>query len=138
MSTKPRTLARHAAQAFTATAMVAGGVVVVASPAQAVLSVPTIASVFVAGSTTNKVVTAGTTVLITGTGFTGMIDNSAVTARKRKVNNDQGKEKEIKNPKEKETGGKTKGTEKIRRTKVSRKETKSKGADRHHQTQADP
>ena len=78
MSTKPRALARRGAQALTMAAMVAGGVAV-ASPAHAVLPVPTITSVFVAGSTTNKVVTAGTTVVITGTGFTGMTDNAAVS-----------------------------------------------------------
>lgn len=78
MSTKPRALARRGAQALTAAVVVAGGVVVAASPAFA--AVPAITTVFVAGSTTNKVVTAGTTVLITGTGFAGMTDNASDAA----------------------------------------------------------
>jgi hypothetical protein len=57
------------------TIVVAGGVLVEQSPAYA--AVPTISSVVVAGTTTDRVVTAGMTVKITGTGFTGMVDNNA-------------------------------------------------------------
>jgi hypothetical protein len=51
------------------------GVVVVQSPAYAV--VPAITSVVVAATTADRVVTAGTTVKITGTGFTGMVGSHA-------------------------------------------------------------
>jgi hypothetical protein len=59
-------------------AVVAGGGAIAATPAHATLPVPTITSVYVAGSTTNKVVGTGSTIEITGTGFTGMVDNQAV------------------------------------------------------------
>lgn len=75
MRTNPRALAKGAARALAVAAVAAGGVAVVANPAYA--AVPTVTGVFVAGSTTNKVVTAGTTVVINGTGFSGMTDNAA-------------------------------------------------------------
>ncbi|WP_157437394.1 hypothetical protein [Actinoplanes subtropicus] len=78
MISKPGTLARCVASGLTAAAVVAGGAIV-ASPAFAVTPLPTITSVFVAGSSTNKVVTSGSTIVITGTGFTGMTDNAAVS-----------------------------------------------------------
>jgi hypothetical protein len=80
MSTKSRARASRGVQALTMAAAVAGGATLVAGPAHAVLPVPTITGVFVAGSTTNKVVSSGTTVVITGTGFTGMTDNAADSA----------------------------------------------------------
>ncbi|MEV6851729.1 hypothetical protein [Actinoplanes sp. NPDC051411] len=76
MSTKPRALAHRGAQALTAAAVVAGGLVL-ATPAHATLPLPTITSVSVAGSPANKVVSTGTSIEITGTGFTGMVDNAA-------------------------------------------------------------
>jgi hypothetical protein len=78
MNETPRARARLGACAFAAAAAAAG--VLVGSPAHAALPLPTITAVSVAGSTTNKVVTAGTTIVITGTGFSGMTDNAAVSA----------------------------------------------------------
>lgn len=77
MTTKPRSFSRPCTLALVVAAVVAAGAAVVAGPADAVLPVPKITSVFVAGSTTNRVVTNGTTVRITGTGLSGMVDNSA-------------------------------------------------------------
>jgi hypothetical protein len=77
MSKDPMALARRGAQALTAVAMVAGGAVFAAAPAHAVLPLPTVTSVFVYGTTNNKVITTGTTVTINGTGFSGMVDNSS-------------------------------------------------------------
>jgi hypothetical protein len=74
MGKGPRAAARCGARALVVATVAAGGLAVMAAPAYA--APPTITSVFVAGSTTNKVVTAGTTVVITGTGFTGMVDNN--------------------------------------------------------------
>ena len=78
MKATPRAFVRRTAQVMTAAAVAAGGVFFIAAPAYA--AVPTITSVLVQGSTTNKIVTAGTTVVITGTGFTGMVDNDARSA----------------------------------------------------------
>ena len=78
MRTKPGAFARRMAQASVAAAVVVGGVVVVQNPAYAVA--PTITSVVVAGTTLDRVVTAGMTVKITGSGFSGMVDNNAAPA----------------------------------------------------------
>ncbi|WP_436527523.1 hypothetical protein [Actinoplanes sp. HUAS TT8] len=64
---------RHGTRALVVAAVATCGTAALASPAYA--AVPTITSVSVAGSATNKVVTAGSTVVITGTGFSGMVDN---------------------------------------------------------------
>ena len=77
MRRKTGAAVRRAAQALMAGAMVAAGVIVCAGPAHALLPVPTISSVFATGASPTRVVTAGTTVLITGTGFAGMEDNNA-------------------------------------------------------------
>jgi hypothetical protein len=75
MNAKPGAVARGV-EALTAAAVIVGGVAI-ATPSHAVLPVPTISAVSVAGGpATNKVVTAGTTIVITGTGFTGMTDNA--------------------------------------------------------------
>jgi hypothetical protein len=71
MSTKPRVFARRAAQVLAASAIAGGGVLVVASPASAA----TVTSVAVVGSS-GKIVSDGSTIAITGTGFTGMTDNA--------------------------------------------------------------
>jgi len=76
MSENPGALARRGARAIAVAAVVAGGVAV-AGPAHAALPLPTITSVYVAGTPANKVVSTGTTIEINGTGFTGMVDNSA-------------------------------------------------------------
>ncbi|MFC7279248.1 hypothetical protein ACFQS1_35250 [Paractinoplanes rhizophilus] len=80
MSKEPRAFARRGAQALTAATIAVSGGTIFAGQAQAVLPVPTITKAFVAGSTSNKVVTAGTTIEITGSGFTGMVDNQADSA----------------------------------------------------------
>jgi hypothetical protein len=77
MTGKTGTPARRAARAVTAGAVIAAGVFA-ASPAHAVLPLPTITGVAVVGGGTSKVVTAGSTIQITGTGFGGMTDNAAV------------------------------------------------------------
>lgn len=76
MRTKSRAFSGRATKALIAMATITGGVVAVSGPASAVLAVPTISTVYVSGSSTNRVVTAGTTVVITGSGFTGMTDNA--------------------------------------------------------------
>lgn len=71
-------IARRVTVAAISTGTVASAMLLpLATPAAAVLPVPTVTSVFVVGSTTNRVVTAGMTVRISGTGFTGMKDNAA-------------------------------------------------------------
>jgi hypothetical protein len=75
MGKGPRAVARCGTRALVVATVAVGGLAVVATPAYA--APPTITSVFVAGSTTNKVVTSGTTIVITGTGFTGMVDNNS-------------------------------------------------------------
>jgi hypothetical protein len=70
MSTKPRVFALRAAQVLTASAIAGGGILVAASPAAAA----TVTSVAVVNSS-SKVVSDGSTVAITGTGFSGMTDN---------------------------------------------------------------
>jgi hypothetical protein len=81
MRMRIRALARRpvAVALASGTAIVAatgGALVLLGTPAGAALPLPTISSVVV-GNTTNRVVTAGTTVKISGTGFSGMQDNAA-------------------------------------------------------------
>jgi hypothetical protein len=74
MKAKPRALARSAAQVMAAAVVGAGSVVAFSTAAQA--APPAVTAVVVTGGT-GKVVTAGTTITITGTGFSGMTDNAA-------------------------------------------------------------
>jgi hypothetical protein len=75
MRMKLKALARRTGRVLVVTAMIITGVVVLAPIAHA--AVPTVTSVLVLGSTTNRVVTAGTNIVITGTGFAGMKDSAA-------------------------------------------------------------